>query len=152
MTDLEKDEIYKERLKGNDYNTISQKMSLSPAVIRTFCSRNGLYNTISQKMSLSPAVIRTFCSRNGLTDEIIEKTSECCFCHKQIIQKERGSKRIFCDEKCRSAWRRAHYKLKEPVYHHICAGCGNAFDTVGNKSQRYCSRKCYRKSCGGGVS
>ena len=127
MTDLEKDEIYKERLKGNDYNTISPKMSLSPAVIRTFCSRN------------------------GLTDEIIGKTSECCFCHKQIIQKKRGSKRIFCDERCRSAWRRAHYKLKEPVYHHICVGCGNAFDTAGNKSQRYCSRKCYRKSGGGGA-
>ena len=126
MTDLEKDEIYKERLKGNDYNTISQKMSLSPAVIRTFCSRN------------------------GLTDEIIGKTSECCFCHKQIIQKERGSKRIFCNEKCRSAWRRAHYKLKEPVYHHTCAGCGAAFDTAGNKSQRYCSMDCYRKNrCGG---
>ena len=45
---------------------------------------------------------------------------------------------------------RVHHKLKEPVYHHTCAGCGAAFDTVGNKSQRFCSMDCYRKNrCGG---
>ena len=31
----------------------------------------------------------------------------------------------------------------DSIYHHVCAGCGTAFKTAGNKSQKYCSRQCY---------
>ena len=119
MTPYEEDLIFKERMK------------------------NERYRTIAKQLSHNESAIRTYCSRHGLTDSDISQISECCFCHKQIIQKKRGSKRIFCDEKCRSAWRRAHHKLKEPVYYHTCVGCGAEFETAGNKSQRYCSRQCY---------
>ena len=89
--------------------------------------------------------IASYCYRNGLTDSNLSNISECCYCHEKIEQKAKGKKRLFCNDKCRSAWRRAHNLLNEPVYHHVCIGCGAAFDTTGNKSQKYCSRQCYQK-------
>ena len=128
MTELEKEKLFKLRVQGCDWEFISKELSVPE-------------NTL-----------KSYCYRNGLTDNDIPAISECCFCHKPVSQKPKGNKRLFCSEKCRSAWRRVHHKLKEPVYHHICVGCGAAFDTVGNKSQRYCSMDCYRKNRCGGAS
>ena len=121
MTKYEADQIFKSRLQNEDYNTIAKRMSIK-------------VNTIA-----------SYCYRNGLTDSNLSNISECCYCHKKIEQKAKGKKRLLCNDKCRSAWRRAHHTLTEPVYHHVCVGCGSAFDTAGNKSQRYCSRQCYQK-------
>ena len=91
--------------------------------------QNEDYKTIAKRMSIKAKTIASYCYRNGLTDSNIDSIS--------------GKKRLFCNDKCRSAWRRAHHMLIEPVYHHVCAGCGTAFKTAGNKSQKYCSRQCY---------
>ena len=126
MTELQKGELFKLRLQGFDWEHISAELSMPVSTLKTYCYRN------------------------GLSDNDIEDISECCYCHKPVAQKAKGRHRLFCDEKCRSAWRREYHKLNEPVYHHTCAGCGAAFDTVGNKSQRFCSMDCYRKNrCGG---
>ena len=128
MTELEKEKLFKLRVQGCDWEFISKELSVPE-------------NTL-----------KSYCYRNGLTDNDLAEINECCYCHKAVSQKAKGNKRLFCSEKCRSAWRRVHHKLKEPVYHHICVGCGAAFDTVGNKSQRYCSMDCYRKNRCGGAS
>ena len=119
MTKYETDQIFKSRLQNEDYKTIAKRMSIKAKTIASYCYRN------------------------GLTDSNIDSISECCYCHEKIEQKAKGKKRLFCNDKCRSAWRRAHHMLIEPVYHHVCAGCGTAFKTAGNKSQKYCSRQCY---------
>ena len=76
---------------------------------------------ISKELSAPENTLKSYCYRNGLTDNDLAKINECCYCHKPVSQKAKG-----------------------------CAGCGAAFDTVGNKSQRFCSMDCYRKNrCGG---
>ena len=128
MTELQKGELFKLRLQGLGWECISAQLSVPSSTLKTYCYRN------------------------GLSDNDLGEISECCFCHKPVAQKAKGRRRLFCNEKCRSAWRRVYHKLKEPVYHHTCAGCGVTFDTVGNKSQRYCSMDCYRKNRFGGAS
>ena len=128
MTNLEKDEIITARHKGMSYKEVAAMLSKSASTIRTYCCRN------------------------GLTDADIQNSSVCCVCRKQITQKIKGRRRVFCSDKCRSAWRRAHNKLIEPRYHHTCERCGNEFYTCGNKNQKFCSRACYFKSRYGGTS
>ena len=128
MTELQKGELFKLRLQGLGWECISAQLSVPSSTLKTYCYRN------------------------CLSDNDLGEISECCFCHKPVAQKAKGRRRLFCNEKCRSAWRRVYHKLKEPVYHHTCAGCGVSFDTVGNKSQRYCSMDCYRKNRFGGAS
>ena len=119
MTKFEADLIFKFRLQNEDYKTIA--------------------NRLSKKTS----TISTYCCRHALTDSNLSHISECCYCHKPITQMAKGKKRVFCNDKCRSAWRREHHMLSEPVYRHVCVGCGSAFETAGNKAQKYCSRQCY---------
>lgn len=113
--------------------------------------RGQKYSEIASELSVSTSTIRTFCCRNGLTDADLQKTSVCCVCRQSITQKAKGRRRVFCSDKCRSRWRRSHNKLHEPQYHHICQNCGKEFYTTGNKSQRFCSRKCYVAARYGGA-
>ena len=128
MTELEKDEVFTARYKGQSYSEIASALSVSTSTIRTYCCRN------------------------GLTDADVQNNSVCCVCRKQITQKIKGRRRVFCSDKCRSSWRRSHNKLNEPRYHHTCEKCGKEFYTCGNKNQRFCSRACYFKSRYGGAS
>ena len=121
--------------------TLSLNIGKSEILTATVIPSNATNKT--KRMSIKAKTIASYCYRNGLTDSNIDSISECCYCHEKIEQKAKGKKRLFCNDKCRSAWRRAHHMLIEPVYHHVCAGCGTAFKTAGNKSQKYCSRQCY---------
>ena len=102
------------------------------------------YTFIADKLSLSLNAVRGYCYRNGLND--YKSFSQCVFCGRPIEQKHRGGKKIFCDNKCRAKWRRKAGIFVDPVYQHICKGCGKEFETNGNKKQQYCSLDCYYKT------
>ena len=101
------------------------------------------YTSIANELSMNVSTVRMYCIRNQLTDNDLKDVSVCVHCGAEITQPKKGGKKIFCSEKCRSAWRRAVGRHKETVYHHICKRCGKEFDTVGNKNQIYCSSYCY---------
>jgi hypothetical protein len=50
------------------------------------------------------------------------------------------------------AWWEAHPERlsRKAVYELVCAGCGEPFESYGNKGRRYCSHGCYVKARFGG--
>lgn len=121
MSRLQKKQVTVLRLQEKKYVEIGRILSLSPEAVRGYCKRFGL----------------------GIRDCICLR---CVCCGKPLDPNRHGQKRIYCSEKCRSALRRLMGELKETTYHHICQNCGIAFDTKGNKNQKYCSMKCYHDS------
>lgn len=109
------------------------------------------YAEIAQELSLNASTVRMYCYRVHLTDEDLSHTSICIHCGARIIQPKTDGKKLFCSERCRSAWRRSTNRLSETLYHHICEGCGVSFNTRGNKGQRFCSRDCYFSHRKGGA-
>ena len=85
------------------------------------------YTAIADELSLSINAVRGYCYRNGLND--YKNFSQCVYCGRSIEQKHRGGKKIFCDNKCRAKWRRKAGIFVDPVYQHICKGCGKEFET-----------------------
>ena len=109
------------------------------------------YMEIANALGVTTNVVRSFCHRNKLTDEDLENSSVCLYCGEAILP-HRGVRRLYCSEKCRSAWRRATKHYSDTVYHHVCAACGREFQTEGNKRQVYCSQACYHRHRKGGAA
>ena len=128
MTDIEKQRILNLRLRGFDYAAISHEIQIKPETVRSYCRKV------------------------NLTEISKAESTSCLFCGKQISQPNRGIIKLYCSERCRSAWRRSTKTMNEKIYHHIYQGCGKEFDTITNKVQKYCSRTCYQKSRKGGAS
>lgn len=103
------------------------------------------YGDIAETLRTSKESVRSVCRRKNLTDNDLESISVCLNCGIPISQPKRGSRKAFCSERCRTAWRRANNRISETIYHRTCQECGSEFNTVGNKTQRYCSRNCYFK-------
>ena len=110
------------------------------------------YADIARELSVNASTVRMYCNKNQLTNQDIEKLSICICCGIKIDQPKKGGRKVFCSERCRSAWRRSTHRLEETVYHHVCVGCGVHFKTRGNKSQRYCSVRCYHNHRKEGVA
>ena len=105
-----------------------------------YCQKG--YAEIARELSLKASSIRMYCYRNGLTDVEIKERSDCICCGVKIEQPIKGGRKIYCSERCRSAWRRLTQRLNETTYHHICEECMKPFDTKGNKNQKFCSQQC----------
>ena len=110
------------------------------------------YTDIAKKLSMKTSAVRMYCLRHQLTDEDLAKRSVCINCGAAINQPKKGGRKVFCSERCRSAWRRSNHRLSETTYHHTCESCGVGFETRGNKAQRFCSTSCYRSYRKGGAA
>jgi endogenous inhibitor of DNA gyrase (YacG/DUF329 family) len=113
--------------------------------VREMRMKGSTYADISRKLSINASTVRMYCNNNHLTDQDIEKSSICICCGTEIVQPKKGGRKVFCSERCRSAWRRSTHRLHETVYHHVCEECGTEFETISNRLQRFCSVQCYRK-------
>ena len=102
------------------------------------------YNKIADELSICSSTVRMFCYRNGLRD--CDDRSHCIICGTSIIQPRRGGRKIYCSERCRSAYRRLIGSIDQIIYSHVCEECGRPFETRGNRKQKYCSRECYHES------
>ncbi len=74
------------------------------------------------------------------------KVQDCCEqCGSLILQTPRKKHKRFCYDKCRMSWWKSHQDQvnRKANYSFICAGCGQAFISYGNKSRKYCCRECY---------
>ena len=104
------------------------------------------YKAVAHATGLNRDAVRYFCKRNGLENNDF-KDGGCPNCGKLIVQPRTGRKKRFCDERCRRAWWKRHPSAVQQndgaVYHLTCAGCGQPFDSYGNRHRLYCSRNCY---------
>ncbi len=121
MTDAQKEQIYELRQQGCGYSKIATLLSISKNTVKSFCQRNKL-RTASQSAAL-------LCKQCGASIPINKKSKS----------------RIFCSDKCRTAWWKAHHYKTYPksVYHLVCQYCGADFESIGNHRQKYCSHECY---------
>lgn len=115
------------------------------------------YKSIASKLGLSRDAVRYFCQKNNITGkpdiaklnyETMQQNDEiCCNCGGAMKQSERGRKKKFCSDKCRSDWWNKNYMLhnfgKDAVHKFCCKGCGKEFISYSNKNRKYCSHECY---------
>jgi len=130
MTDTQKQKIAVMRMEGAGYKKIASELGLNRDSVRYFCKREGLNAGITEKEITGPV-----------------DAGICKNCGGSILQSTRGRARIFCSDECRRAWWSAHPEARRPksdaVYNITCAGCGQEFESYGNRNRRYCSHKCY---------
>ena len=135
MTNEQKEIIYKLRLEGMGYKSISKQLDLSRDSVKAYCTRHHL-NGPSQLVELNLEVIK-------------EKHDLCQYCSNPIRKKGKGRTRKFCSEECRRKWWIAHPEernLRETAtYHYICPRCHKSFSAYGNHKRKYCSHQCYIK-------
>jgi len=74
----------------------------------------------------------------------------CPQCGKEIYQRLKMRRRIFCSDKCRLTWWSNNRSLlnHKAVYIFVCQHCGRTFEDYGNSHRKYCDRDCYRASRG----
>ena len=121
MTEVQKKKILIMRQQGLTFSQIAEATGIPRNTLKSFVRRE----TIKQ-------------SENG-------KSSVCLHCGKWLAQIPKQKPRLYCDDKCRSAyWNRNRSALvskdNAPV---VCACCGRAFDAQGRKTRKYCGRECY---------
>lgn len=134
MTSYQKEYIYRMRNEGKGYKGIAALLGLSENTVKSFCKRNNLGGLTEQKSEY----------------EVENKmdTPFCKNCGKPLDIRQGVKPRKFCSDKCRLAWWNAHTDqvIRKAIYHIQCTGCGNPFDSYGNKNRKYCTHACYIKA------
>lgn len=128
------------------------------SVIKTLRQQNFSYNTIANTLGLTISTVKSYCQRSGLTGNRKEACrsnhlkpsvlpSFCRCCGKQITQKEKVKRRIFCTDECRVTWWNSHLEqVKRRNPHTVnCLCCGKEFTYYGPNPQKFCSHPCYIK-------
>ena len=85
-----------------------------------------------------------------MLEEVIRKDEYvdiCPNCGGLFPQKDRGRLRVFCSEKCRTAWNHKHVKsdtCKGRARIAVCPQCGKTFTAMREyvKQRKYCSVAC----------
>lgn len=121
MTDLQKEQIEELRRQGCGYSKISTTLSISKNTVKSYCRRNEL-RTVTTK-----------------------EAQRCKHCGEVMTIADGDKPRIFCSDKCRVLWWKAHNNkvYPKPTYHLVCRHCGAEFESVGNLRRKYCSHECY---------
>ena len=122
------------RNQGKGYKGIAALLSLSENTVKSFCKRNNLLG----------APVCT--SENGVLN--IGDTAFCKNCGKPIEIRQGVKPRKFCSDECRLTWWNGHTDqvTRKAIYQLRCVGCGNHFDSYGNKCRKYCTHSCYIKA------
>ena len=128
MTQQQKEQIAKLRTEGYSIPAISEALGISKDTIKTHCRRYGL----------NPA---SAVDKN-------KKVEDGCFCRNcgaPLVQTEGKRVKLFCSDKCRTAWWNSHRDAhgSKSVYQYSCAKCGQPFTAYGNSHRKYCSHACY---------
>lgn len=128
MTSSQKEKVKKMRQEGMSYSKIALNLGISENTIKAHCRRHNLGANIKVR-KVKEKEINIFCKHCGNT----------------LIQGKKGKTKKFCSDNCRREWwriheaeynKRAFYKLK-------CIGCGNEFESYGNKNRKFCDHRCY---------
>ena len=124
MTDRQKEKLAQLRRAGFGYTKIAEALKISENTVKSYCKRHGLGGAGSASDSAG---------------------TPCRNCGKAVAQLPGTKKRVFCSRECRTAWWNAHPEMvdKKAIYRFVCASCGEAFESYGNKGRKYCSRACY---------
>lgn len=103
------------------------------------------YSKIATMLSISKNTVKSYCQRNELRAASQNAAPLCKQCGAPITINKNSKPRIFCSDKCRTAWWKAHHHKAYPncVYHLVCQNCGCDFESMGNNDQKYCSHDCY---------
>lgn len=126
MTDSQKSQIDKMRLKGCGYVKIALAIGISENTVKSYCRR--------QKAA-----------------DIKEEIDCCAECGTSIDKSKRGNRR-FCSDACRTKWWNEHPKA-QMSYKANCACCGKEILMRRQNERKYCSHRCYitaRYKVGGG--
>lgn len=134
MTPYHKEHIQRLRNEGKGYKGIAALLGLSENTVKSFCKRNSFAN------------VPSYTSDNGFVH--IGDSSFCKNCGKPIKTRQGVKPRKFCCDNCRLYWWNKHSDqvTQKAIYHMVCAGCGNPFDSYGNKNRKYCTHSCYIKA------
>lgn len=125
MTDTQKKNVEKLRLRGLGYKRIADVLDLSVSTVKSHCQRNKL-----------PV------GRISSAAEIVENKAVCKQCGKPLEQPSKRKPKTFCGDKCRYAWWNANQDQRHSAQYIVCAGCGNAFASV-SRNRKYCGHACY---------
>jgi len=133
----QKDDILKLRKKGYGYKSISGIVKINRDVVRDLCKRNGLGGFLGYGKSVPMESKK----------EIPTKQTSCERCGEPInILERRGRKARFCSDSCRRKWWYENQDKKDrresAWYSFVCLYCGKDFKAYGNRTRKYCSRKC----------
>lgn len=131
MTPYQKEQIQRLRQEGMSYKGIAALLCISENTVKSFCWRNAISSASFEEPSTLDDHY-TFC-RN---------------CGKPIENRLKIKPRKFCSDECRLSWwnKHADQVTRKAVYRLVCDGCGNAFESYGNKNRKYCSHACYIKA------
>lgn len=112
-------------------------------IILTMRQQGSSCSEIAKQMNLSPNTVKSLCHRNKIEAHTNEEVpADCCKnCGASLSQTPGAKKRAFCSEKCRYTWWNRHRHKR--LYRLTCYQCGKEFISYGNKSRKYCGRKCY---------
>lgn len=128
-------------------------------IIITLRSQGESYAEIANYLGMSPNTIKSFCRRSKIRPSPslnlnAEKTADTCKnCGALLSQNSGKRKKLFCSDRCRYVWWNQERQRK--VYRLTCQYCGQTFINLGNRSKRFCSKKCmnlarYEKGYGQG--
>jgi len=117
-------------------------------IITDMRSIDASYAEIANTLGLSKNTVKSYCQRNAIVQTNITKSDNCTYCKQCGVKFEiiPGRKqKIFCSDKCRTAWWVAHpEKLnRKATYNFICAFCGANFTAYGNQTRKFCNHACY---------
>lgn len=103
------------------------------------------YTKIATTLSLSKNTVKSYCRRSELRMVTAEDTQLCKQCGEAMTIAGSNKPRIFCSDKCRTLWWKAHNHKVYPktTYHLVCQHCGAEFESIGTPHQKYCSHECY---------
>ena len=126
INDIQKQKIIAMRAAGYGYKKIAAELGLNRDIVRYFCK-----NTDIEVKTIVKKVNPNYCEQ----------------CNKYIQQPTRGRRRRFCCDDCRRSWWKEHPEAQihnsNAVYIINCVGCGQEFESYGNKLKRYCIHNCY---------
>ena len=135
MTQQQKEQIAKLRTEGYSILAISEALGISKDTIKTHCRRYGLNSA-------------TVVDKN-------KKVEDGCFCRNcgtPLVQTEGKRVKLFCSDKCRTAWWNTHPEQLSPsaMVEVRCMCCGTTFRSFPSRHRSYCSRQCYIRARYGG--
>lgn len=126
MTEKQKQAIIELRIDGMGYGTIAKRMNMKLDTVKSFCRRHNMSN------------------KDKLRAEVKDVT-KCKNCGGEVLQHPKRKRKLFCCDKCRSAWWASHpYMVNRKAYYDItCLNCGKIFTAYGDSHRKYCCHECY---------
>ena len=99
------------------------------------------YRQIAEQVGLPMNTVKTYLRR---TAEVEKPVTQCKQCAANVKQNPKRKEKLFCSDKCRLVWWRAHSDASKSLVERQCPCCGKTFSA--RRSQIYCQHACYIKT------